>query len=898
VPFSSEKKRPHRLIVALAASLVVASLAAVAGWIALPRIIESRIASTVSALSNRVPGTLAHGEITLHEGWKVDIDSLDWVSGEDWSLQAKDLAFTVDPISILFGRPRLDEVDVGHVSIRLGRPGAPFKGPAEALARVRTLLHPGGSNGGGARLGGRLIGGGAVPRLKVRAVKADVQIDGPWAVTVSGGVFDVGPPVDSLDGASAVLKCEIDFSFRDGVARKLNVEGLMDPSAGVRKLTADVDPPVDFEKGGYGASLSGLSYRPGELHVLNPSWSLEKTFALTADEIAFRWGENQDVGGGRPDEAGPEVLALPKQLRALMKGLRIVQVEFFRPIVNIELPGLGDTASVNVGSAKAAKDGGRKEGVFRSDVERMTRFIERGLGVFRRDLSRLAARLPPGKVLVHGATIRYLTDGRPVPGPSSSLANLDATVARTLVTGRVTGRLRFECPEATSGANEVDFDLDPIKGDGKVTVRASYLPLHPYRGFMPKWFIVAPGTILKDCDLEMRMEGGDGKLEIGGGLKLAHAGLFIPGLASRPLHDMEISLAGRFSIEGREGKLGLHDGLLGVGAIRMPFSIDITSMENGPEVKLEARIERLKAQDLIESIPKEMIPALEGVRLSGSFAASLKLDVNTRDMKALKFDFKPDVADLRVLDPGKGANLQLLQHQFLHRIEESGGRVVRRFIGPSSSSWVSLDEVPRYLISALTTSEDSQFFKHHGFSLGGIRRSLRVNLERGGFYQGASTLSQQLVKNLFLSSEKTLARKLQEAFITWQLERFLSKDRILELYLNVVEWGPDSHGLREAAMHYFGKTPSELSLLEAAYLVCIIPNPRGYHAYYERGVVPPAFMRRVRRLLKEMAARGLLSQENLERAQGQRIRFALTTPTKDQNTGTGEDDSDGEFSDD
>jgi len=286
------------------------------------------------------------------------------------------------------------------------------------------------------------------------------------------------------------------------------------------------------------------------------------------------------------------------------------------------------------------------------------------------------------------------------------------------------------------------------------------------------------------------------------------------------------------------------------------------------------------------------------VRLAGSFAASASLQVDTQNMEGLQLDVKPDVADLTLLDPGRGLNLDLLRTEFYHRIDEGKGRVIERVVGPSSPSWVALEEVPRFVVDALTTSEDSQFFEHHGFSLGGIRRSLRVNLERGGFYQGASTLSQQLAKNLFLSREKTLARKIQEAFITWQLERYLSKEKILELYLNVVEWGPEVFGLREAALHYFGKNPSELNPLEAAYLVSILPNPLAYHRHFEQGSVPPPFERRVRGLLNEMARRGLLSEEQRVGLEGLRIRFAgggtvQTAPAEEP-----EPIPDDEFSDD
>lgn len=873
MPFESDKTGSRKFLVIFGIFLCIVAVAALAGWFALPHVVTARVSSGIERMSDRLAGDLSHGDITLDGTWTVDIDQLAWVDGGDWSLRARNLQFTVDPLSLLFGRPRLVDAEVGALEVRLGDPSNPFEAPGDVLSRVRRLLGAGEGGGGRAVMGGRPR---PLPRLRIGSVKGDLHVSGPWSVSVTGGRMEIGAPAHTLDATATGLSADLRFRLADGVDRSLRVEGRADQDSGIQSLQARSDPPLDFRTDSNEASVAGVTWKAGEIQALSPAWSVKNRFALSAEKVAFRWEDIQSGGDARSGGMQDPVLALPEQLRPLLTGRRIVEVEFFNPVADLELPAdqepVGHPKKAVAG--KPNRDG--KDSVFRRDLERMTRGITRSLDTFHGNVSELANRLPTGRVLVHGASVRYLLGGEPLPGPEPSLANLDAFLARSRENGRVEGRLTFECPEAASGSNEVRFDLDPAGGSGSVTVRAGHLPLHPYRGMMPGWFQVAPGTVLRDCRLGLDMDGAAKTLDLEGKLVLEGAGIFLPGLASSPLKDLDLGMKGAVKLNAAAGSLALKEGLLGIGDIRIPVDLSISSMADSPRVSLEARVERLKAQDLLDSIPQEMIPALEGVRVSGSFAASLSLDVDTRDMSRLKFDFKPDVADLKVLDPGSGANLDLLRHEFFHRIEESGGRVVKRFIGPTSPAWVSLENVPRYLISALTTSEDALFFKHHGFSLGGIRRSLRVNLERGGFYQGASTLSQQLVKNLFLSSEKTLARKLQEAFITWQLERFLSKDRILELYLNVVEWGPDSHGLGEAAMHYFGKKPSELGILEAAYLVSIIPNPRGYHRHFEDGAVPRSFERRVKRLLTEMARRGKITESQLEMAVNQRIRFVLT----------------------
>ena len=140
--------------------------------------------------------------------------------------------------------------------------------------------------------------------------------------------------------------------------------------------------------------------------------------------------------------------------------------------------------------------------------------------------------------------------------------------------------------------------------------------------------------------------------------------------------------------------------------------------------------------------------------------------------------------------------------------------------------WVPLSRISPHLRRAVIVAEDAAFYSHEGFDWQGIRDAAVRNLEAGKLKRGGSTLTQQLAKNLYLSSEKRLLRKLNEALITRELERHLSKKRILELYLNVAEWGRGVYGAEAAARHHFGKSARDLSPEEAALLAAILPNPR------------------------------------------------------------------------
>lgn len=140
--------------------------------------------------------------------------------------------------------------------------------------------------------------------------------------------------------------------------------------------------------------------------------------------------------------------------------------------------------------------------------------------------------------------------------------------------------------------------------------------------------------------------------------------------------------------------------------------------------------------------------------------------------------------------------------------------------------WRDLNEISPHLRNAVVLAEDDTFFQHNGFDWTQLKRAIQTNWERKRFAFGASTLTQQLARTLFLSSHKNLLRKAKEALITRQLEKTLSKNRILELYLNMVEWGPNVYGAEAAALTYFQKPASELTPDEAISLAVVLPSPR------------------------------------------------------------------------
>ncbi len=179
----------------------------------------------------------------------------------------------------------------------------------------------------------------------------------------------------------------------------------------------------------------------------------------------------------------------------------------------------------------------------------------------------------------------------------------------------------------------------------------------------------------------------------------------------------------------------------------------------------------------------------------------------------------PDISKLKKENPRKTSFMEYREKEW----KEKGRKIKIRQV------WVPLSGISPYLIKAVLIAEDDKFWHHEGFDFEAIEKAVEKNIKAGEFKAGGSTISQQLVKNLYLTPSKNPIRKIKEAILTWRIEKKLSKKRILELYLNVAEWGEGIFGIEAASRHYYGKSASALSPEEAARLASVLPNPRKYN---------------------------------------------------------------------
>lgn len=359
----------------------------------------------------------------------------------------------------------------------------------------------------------------------------------------------------------------------------------------------------------------------------------------------------------------------------------------------------------------------------------------------------------------------------------------------------------------------------------------------------------------------------EGAATFEGRLSLLSAVITHPKLAEEPVGPFDLSAEGtarliwlpqdpkrfKVSIENAQARLGHISG-------RLNASWDQVSSQ--PHLQARFDVPQLNADRFAASIPRGLLPHLQPIELAGKISFNGEIDLDFEDLDQTKLKFSPNLNRLKVISYNEMINFNELEGSFDTKFEMPDGEVLTRVAGPETERWVELDEMPKLLPVAVISQEDGGFFKHGGISLFHIRGSLVRNLKEGRFVRGGSTLTMQLIKNLYLHRRKTLSRKLEEICLAWLIERALTKNELITLYLNIVEFGPNVFGIREAAQTYFNKDPLQLRPEEISALTRLLPGPRLYAPFFERKRFTPAYTNRVNRLLKLLQKRGHLKADD------------------------------------
>ncbi|HLG18738.1 MAG TPA: biosynthetic peptidoglycan transglycosylase [Bdellovibrionota bacterium] len=189
------------------------------------------------------------------------------------------------------------------------------------------------------------------------------------------------------------------------------------------------------------------------------------------------------------------------------------------------------------------------------------------------------------------------------------------------------------------------------------------------------------------------------------------------------------------------------------------------------------------------------------------------------------------------------------------------------------ASWVTIDQVSRSVVGAVLVSEDWAFYQHKGFDPKQIEESIKVNLKKKGLVRGASTITQQVARNVFLSHKKSLWRKFRELVLAMLLEREMTKRQILEVYMNVAEWGEGTYGISAASHLYFNEPPARLGAKEGAFLAMLLPSPKRYGVSFRQRMLTPHAGRTIHAILDKMVQAGYLSPAELENEELKPLAF-------------------------
>lgn len=305
---------------------------------------------------------------------------------------------------------------------------------------------------------------------------------------------------------------------------------------------------------------------------------------------------------------------------------------------------------------------------------------------------------------------------------------------------------------------------------------------------------------------------------------------------------------------------------LSLGGETVTISGTVARPSSRPIVNLRATCDRLDLGKVFSGIPRSLVPRLPSLAASGTMTGTFALYLDASNPASLDYGWQGRVDSFVLLALAPDLDVKALEEPFTHIARLPGGETRAIRVGPENPNFTPLASVPRHLVGAVLTAEDGSFFVHGGFSARHIRDAMIENLRAGRVVRGASTLSMQLAKNLFLTRERTLSRKIEEAILTLALEQDLEKKRMLEIYLNIIEWGPDVWGIGAASRHYFGKPASALGPIESAFLASIIARPNRGWSQNPIAHIGEGWWTYLRVILCKMYKRGDVTLETLRDA--------------------------------
>lgn len=385
------------------------------------------------------------------------------------------------------------------------------------------------------------------------------------------------------------------------------------------------------------------------------------------------------------------------------------------------------------------------------------------------------------------------------------------------------------------------------------------------------------GVLNMNLALTMPSQGMDGPLGQSAGVgefsvDLRGGRFDLTGVSEEPIEGVDGSAEFAFTFEPQISLITLVSGDATYGPMHVTMAGKVTDFPLDTTVIFDWQMDEIECQAIFDSIPKALLGPYSNVVLEGSLAPKgwVKFPIYSPKGMRSKFEDYEDLCETKALNakreawpdievlpraptgphkyvskiPRRPANrhddVYWLDRPFKKRVIEgvSDPENVEVYVGPGLSTYVPLEQLPGYVYGVMYLSEQIDFFVDGPVSESLVKKALRLNLRKGRFVYGGSTVTQQLVKNLFLTRDKTFARKIQEAFIAWRIDDAITKERVLELYLNCIEFAPDVYGIGPAAWHYFEKDARDLTAAEAVFLAMLKPSPWYGEKLVQRGRTP------------------------------------------------------------
>jgi hypothetical protein len=427
---------------------------------------------------------------------------------------------------------------------------------------------------------------------------------------------------------------------------------------------------------------------------------------------------------------------------------------------------------------------------------------------------------------------------------------------------------------------QADGWIEPLEHRGNIAFKADRFTFDRIGRVLEGSMVLDYDKTSIDAEVELGFE--RGHADVTGAISLSGLTIHHAAISEEPMRNISFDGEMTASFDGAARSIEFTSSVTtkGVeyqlsGGVAMPGGRDPDGARRSfPRMNLHLVIPETGCQDVLDSIPAEFVPRLQGFKLKGKFYTDLTFAADWEDIKEKTvLEGGVGLFNCKVKEPREEFDAERLMETFEHQILVGPDEWEEVTIGMESDNYTQIFDISPYLLNAIMTTEDSAFYKHKGFIVREFKTALIKNLEAGYFKYGASSITMQMVKNVFLYREKTLSRKVQELFLTWYVEQVLDKNRILEIYVNAIEYGPGIYGITKAASLYFDKHPRELNPVEAAYFSYLLPAPRRRYFQWCRDKLSRGGKNKIARVLKLMLKRERLTQEEYDEAVETPIEF-------------------------